>query len=899
MNKYQSYYLKAVFRVVALPFCLLSLSITGVTNFLEAAPLNVDKADVLSRVQKLSIPFIANEGQMDAKVKYYVNTFGGTVFVMQDGEIIYNLPKAETEKKPEEKGGEAWKGWVLKEEFIGGRVKEVVPEEKTNTKVSYIIGGDSSKWKRNISTYGYVNMGEVYEGIEVSLKAYGKNMEKLFYVKAEADPERIHMKLTGGMSAEVNEAGELGVKTGLGGVMFSKPVAYQEMNGRKVDVDVNYTILDSKPIALNAKANHEFVYGFKIGDYDKTRPLVIDPLLKSTYLGGNGQEDIVESVAIDSTGNVYVAGHTQSNDFPGTSTGAQPSYGGGTRDAFVCKLNGSLTSILSATYLGGSGDDYATSIVPYGEGFFVAGYTKSNNFPGTAGGAQPSYGGAWDGFIVAINSDLNTILQATYLGGSNDDLIHSIAANYGSVYVTGVTASTNLPVTAGGAQPLKSTGSMVQDAFVSRLPLDLSSIRQSTYLGGSGYDIAEAIAIYCSDIRACTLFGQFSVFVGGYTSSSNFPGTTGGAQSSHGGGSPDFEDAFISKFNSSLTSLDQSTYLGGNGRDRANSIKIYNSEVYVAGNTESTNFPGVSGGFQTSRNGPSDVFLSKLNIGLTSISQSTYLGGSYVDYTDSIAIGSGGDVYVAGYTYSPNFPGTSGGAQSSYGGGVFDIFVSRLNSSLNTLIQSTYLGGNGDDRALSIAIYGGNIYVTGQTNSTNFPMTSGSAQPNRATLIDSFVSRFDLSLTATQCDFDADRNTDILWRHNTGANALWFMNGINLVSVTLLPQVSDVNWQIVGVADFNADGKPDILWRHNTIGANAVWFMNGTNLVSVTLLLPVSDVNWQIVGVADFNADGKPDILWRHNTVGANAVWIMDGANFGNVNLLPDISDKNWKIVGP
>jgi len=671
----------------------------------------IPKSEVLSKVSKVQIPFIPNKGQMDKRVKFYARSFGGTVFVTEVGEIFYSLPKREEE-------GKMLGGWVLKEELLGGKIKEVKAEDEAITKVSYFIGNDTSRWRSDIPTYGLVSLGEVYRGIDVKLRAYGGSVEKLFYVRAGVEPGGIRLRLSGAESLGVNGEGELEVRMGLGEVKFSRPVAYQEVEGERRYVEVSYQVEGRD-------------YGFKLGNYERGRELVIDPLLQSTYLGGSGN-DQAYSIAVDSSGSVYVAGYTGSTNFPGTTGGAQPSRSG-SADAFVSRLNPTLTTILQSTYLGGSSTDRANSIaINSGGNVYVAGNTSSTDFPGTTGGAQPSYGGGGDAFVTKLNPTLTTILQSSYVGGSDGDSAYSIAIDSGgNVYVGGNTYSTNFPGTTGGAQPSYGGG---YDAFVSKLNPTLTTIVQSTYLGGSSTDYAYSIAIDSGG----------NVYVVGETYSTNFPGTTGGAQPSYGGNC----DAFVTKLNPTLTSIVQSTYLGGSSTDYAYSIAIDSGGiVYVGGQTYSTDFSGTTGGAQSSHGGNYDAFVAKLNPTLTSIIQSTYLGGSSTDYAYSIAIGSGGSVYVGGWTLSTNFPGAAGGAQPSNSGS-YDAFVTKLNPTLTILLQSTYLGGSSTDYAYSIAIdSGGNVYVAGYTLSTNFPGTVGGAQPSYGGgSYDALVAKFDSSL---------------------------------------------------------------------------------------------------------------------------------------------------------
>jgi cell division protein FtsI/penicillin-binding protein 2 len=475
---------------------------------------------------------------------------------------------------------------------------------------------------------------------------------------------------------------------------------------------------------------------------------VIDPILQATYLGGRG-DDQVNAIAIHpTTGEVYVAGQTRSyNDFPNTNGGAQERFG----SAFVARLNKDLTQILQSTYLGGSGGDKATAIAihPTTGEVYVAGVTQSKNFPKTSGGAQEYHrGGFFDAFVARLNSDLTQILQSTYLGGGEEDVANALAIHptTGEIYVAGVTTSARLPGSDNGAQ--RSISSFrIPDAFVARLNKDLTQILQSTFLGGSDIDWATAIAIHPTT-------GE--VYVAGRTKSRSFPGTTVGAQEAHAGG--DY-DAFVARLNSNLTRLIQSTYLGGNGNDQANTLAIHptTGEIYVAGDTESSNFPGTNGGAQTTHGGGrQDAFVARLNKELTQILQSTYLGGSDQDSIHALAIHpTTGEIYVVGGTYSTNFPNTTGGAQISNGGDS-DAFVARLNQGLTRILQSTYLGGSDEDVVLTIAIHPqtGDVYVAGKTKSTNFPNTAGGAQASNRGVTDAFVTRLSADLAASRKSSD-------------------------------------------------------------------------------------------------------------------------------------------------
>ncbi|MFZ8864224.1 MAG: hypothetical protein ACO2PP_27510, partial [Thermocrinis sp.] len=541
----------------------------------------------------------------------------------------------------------------------------------------------------------------------------------LFYVKPGADPSKIVVEVDGAKGLKLSKDGEIIIQAGLGELKLSKPIAWQEKDGKKLPVEVSYKLIGKNR------------YSFEVAKADPSLPIVIDPILQSTYLGGS-DDDKVNAIAVHpQTGEVYVAGATFSDNFPKTTGGVQkrcnncvndPENPSG--DVFVARLNKDLTQILQSTYLGGSSDDYADALAihPKTGEVYVAGVTESKNFPKTAGGAQVAHGGGdVDSFVARLNKDLTQILQSTYLGGSGRDWVNALAIHptTGEVYVAGRTESKNFPKTTGGAQG--SFGGGNGDAFVARLNKDLTRILQATYLGGINDDEAYTLAIHSKT-------GE--VYVAGVTKSKNFPKTTGGAQSSEGGNG----DAFVARLNKDLTQILQSTYLGGSAVDKAIALAIHltTGEIYVAGYTTSTNFPGTAGGAQTGhRGGFGDAFVARLNSGLTQILQSTYLGGSGSDYAAALAIHPAtGEVYVAGKTDSRNFPKTTGGAQVAHGGGDEDAFVARLNKDLTQILQSTYLGGSDMDEARALAIHPttGEVYVAGYTLSSNFPKTAGGAQ---------------------------------------------------------------------------------------------------------------------------------------------------------------------------
>jgi hypothetical protein len=698
---------------------------------------------IRDRLSSVRIPFVANSGQTDSAVAYYAPTFAGTVFVTRDGQIVYSLPGekaspsrdrqivdspprgrtlASSSRSPRRKNG-----WSLTETVVGGRARPS-GSYKASTEVSYFLGNDPARWRSGLPTFEGISLGEVWPRISLDLKAHGNNVEKIFTVLPGGDPSRIRMRLAGARRLRLDDAGGLVVATGPGEVTFTPPVAFQERDGVRHSVKATYAL-------------HRREYGFRLSDYDPTLPVMIDPLLQATYLGGGDTEQGLALAIHPITGRVYVAGQTRSTNFPGTAGGAQIALGGGI-DAFVARLNASLTALDQATYLGGSDSDiaFAVAIHPTTGDVYVAGQTMSTNFPATAGGAQATNGVfSLAAFVAHLNSALTTLHQATYFGGGTTSA-HALAIHptTGDVYAGGSTIFSVLPGTAGGAQPASGGG---VDGFVARLNSALTTLDQATYLGGGGGEAVEGLAIHPA---------SGDVYVTGQTGSTDFPSTAGGAQPAHG---VDFgnSDAFVAHLNSALTAIVQATYLGGNNQEAAQAIAIHpaTGDVYVAGWTESSNFPGTAGGAQAGFGGGDNVFVSRLNSALTTLDQSTYLGSNGANHALALAIHpTTDDVYVAGYT-TGNFPGTAGGAQAVFGG-FQDAFVAHLNAALTTLDQATYLGGDSADFAEGLAIHPttGDVYVAGYTFSTNFPGTGGGAQPANAGSYDAFVARLTADLAA-------------------------------------------------------------------------------------------------------------------------------------------------------
>ncbi|MCK9150615.1 SBBP repeat-containing protein [Methanobacterium alcaliphilum] len=667
-----------------------------------------------TQINNANIPFIENQGQSDTKVKYYADTFYGTVYVTNES-ITHSIK------------GDNNTTVVIKEQFLNkeGDVITFKPigYESGSSKVDYYQGVDSSKWQTGLNTWSIISLGELYPGIELFLRANGCNIEKIFIIQPGANPDHIQIQLSGADQLEINSDGSLNMKTIIGNIQFTKPIAFQEDDA----VSVDYKIVGD-------------IYSFQLGTYNTKKPLTIDPTLQySTYIGQN-RDNCGYSITTDNAGNIYVVGYTDSSSFP-TTAGTYQNNLKGTYDVFIVKLtpnNQGTNDLKYSTYIGGSNYDFGYSIAVDNAGnIYITGATSSDDFPTTTGAFQKTWGGAGDAFLVKLtpnNQGTNDLKYSTYIGGSGDETAYGLAIdNAGNVYITGYTDSTDFPTTLSAYQ---TSNAGYLDVFVVKLTPNnqgLNDLKYSTYLGGSNRDCGYGI----------TIDNQGNIYVTGYTWSQTtqweigFPTTMGAYQTTKKG----MSDVFITKISPNsqgITDLKYSTYLGESGDDVGQGITIDNAgNIYITGYTDSTDFPTTVGAYQTTLKGMYDAIIVKLtpnNQGLNDLKYSTYLGGTNIDYGWSISSDNEGNIYIGGYTYSEDYPTTPDAYQTTKNGGSssFDAFISKLtlnSQSANDLKYSTYLGGSRDDYGYSINVDpAGNIYITGYTYSNDFPTTTGAYQ---------------------------------------------------------------------------------------------------------------------------------------------------------------------------
>lgn len=751
-----------------------STAIAGTKRVIPAVAVEPTiRARVIESYGKLPLSFEANQGQADQQVKFLSRGHGYKLFLTGNEAVLAlkstsAIAAPSMDQKPQVKDvllsteahaeehenqtarSQPLPSTIVRMKLVGANPDaSVIGVDELPGKSNYFVGNDPKKWRQNISTYAKVRYQNVYPGVDLIYYGNRSQLEYDFVAGPGADVSAITLEVAARQAIQeksetadeiptrIDSDGNLILDTEDGQIVFHKPVAYQNRDSQK---QAGKTYVDARYVVKGKNR-----LGFEVGPYNAKEALIIDPILSySTYLGGS-LDDLGNAIAVDGSGSAYVTGGTISTDFPITSGVYQNTYGGAdggyqsvNGDIFVTKLSPDGSSLVWSTYLGGSGDDNAYGIVVDATGVYLTGGTNSSDYPVTAGAYRPTSGvGLTDVFVTKLDPAGSALLYSTHVGVSGEGIRgFGIAVDAaGSAYVAGG-AGPGFPTTAGAFQTFSIAFS---SGFVMKLNPSGSAAVYSTFLSGgnsSDVDYAESIALDKSG----------NAYVTGYAGSNTFPITPSAFQSNNAGA----PDAFVTVLNSSGTALLYSTYLGGTGSDQGYRIAVDTSGMaYVAGITASTQFPTTSGAFQTVYGGGNnDSFIAKLDptkSGSASLVYSTYLGGSGDDNPGAfpwgmLAVDNLGNAHVTGGTTSTDFP-TVHPVQVTPSGG-FDAFVAKLNATGSALVYSTYLGGSADDFGSAIAVdSSGNAYVTGQTWSSNFPVTSKSFQSTFGGSSDAFVTK--------------------------------------------------------------------------------------------------------------------------------------------------------------
>jgi uncharacterized repeat protein (TIGR01451 family) len=773
------------------------LLFSSAAALLAAAPVNAGRPDSPSGgrfaelAAKMPLRFEQNLGQLrDTGVAYFARGLGYRLSLTPE-EAIFEL------------GGARAAGTRLSLRLAGAAAHPSLSGiDPLPTRSHYLLGNDPRAWHTGVASFKGVRYQGVYPGTDLVFSGEERQVEQSFYLAAGADPGRIRLVYEGATTVAVGRTGDLVVGASGADLKADRPVAYQLVQGERRPVLCRYEVRSGK----NATE-----VGFALGAYDRTLPLVIDPIFSnSTFLGGS-DDDIGRAVAVDGSGNVYVAGSTASIDLLGASGpgGVGDSNNGGAYVGFVMKVDPTGTHLLYSTYLGGSDVDeiYGIAVDAAGDAY-VTGYTLSTDFPTVS--STLSYRGNGDAFVAKLNPTGSALLYSTYLGGTDDDFGNGIAVDAtGNAYVTGTTGSRDFPGTTAASLQQNNRGG--HDAFLVKLSLT-GALVYSTYFGGSGEDSANAIALDPSG----------KIVLAGSTCSADLPITVGAvATVSLGTGCLlSRNDAFVAKLNPAGTGLVYSTYLGGAGNDVAFGVAVDASgNAYVVGETNSSTFTGVTAGsFQPTHSRGYAAFVTRINAAGSAVAYSTFLGGSGSS-AFGVAVDAAANAYVTGSTVD-GFPVVNASNLQDTSAGDLDGFVTEITPT-GSVVYSTYFGGSGTDGGYAIAVDSSHnaVYVTGASCSSTLPgigpssIQSADAGGAEDAFLVRLVSGYDLRIAATASTTLVDPGRSVtytLTANNTGAADA---SGVTMTDVvpantTFDPTTSTPGWSCL---PSNAAGSTCIL----------------------------------------------------------------------------------------
>jgi hypothetical protein len=736
---------------------------------------------------KLPLAFEKNEGQTANNVRYTSHGQGYSLFLTTQEAVLllqHSNPRnistirGAATMRDSRSAGQAEKTSVIRMHLEGASASpQVDASERLPGSVNYFIGSDPKDWHTDIPSYARVKYTGVYPGVDLIYYGNHGRLEYDFVLAPGVAPSAIKMNLEGANKLRINSNGDLVVSVSGAEIKLQKPVVYQQVNGTRHEISGRYLLQGKHDIS------------FAVAAYDRTQPLVLDPVLNySSYLGGSG-DDSAFSIAVDAQGDAFVTGTTFSTDFPSTANAFNkgPLTVNTQGAVFVTELNPTGTQELYSSYLAGSGGDSGLGIAldPLGK-IYLAGQTFSIDFPTTANALKPgplAANASGTSFVSKIDptiSGTGSLVYSSYLGGPNGDSGSAITADAGgNAYVTGLTkspaglAATAFPVTAGAFQSaLSSTNG---NAFVTRIDTTKSgsaSLIYSTYLGGNGANATNPASVGFGDGGfGIAVDSTSAAYIVGVTTSTNFPTTTTAYQVTAPQAAT-LGTGFVSKIDTSggktgPASLLYSTYLGGENSDFGLAIALGpNNVAYVTGTTSSLTFPTFPGAFETTGSSSGTAFISLVDTtlsGSTSLKYSTFLGSTASTGSTTafgIRVDAAGNSYVAGQTNSTSFPVTSGAFQKTLASGAAgDAFISELSPGGKggaDLIYSTYFGGKGNvgstDTANAIAIdASNNVYITGTTYSTNLPVfpNPGAFKAALNGSSDAFIAKLTLEPTLT------------------------------------------------------------------------------------------------------------------------------------------------------
>lgn len=702
----------------------------------QPAPNNIAVAapdTIASTLANAPLMFIENVGQFGVGARYQMRGGNHTLWLAQDALWITVLepPSQENGSEPDffRNGDELFPdtpttGVNIRLQFVGANpTPSLEPFNRLDTTVSYFNRHVPTKWQPDVPAWGGVRYVDLYPGIDLEFSGEGGQLQPRLVVRDRVSLNRVQLSIEG-----------------------SEHINLVETDGTYHSIHLTTAVWDvGLPLfPLIRPDGRAFEWSFtptlsedgirnpfgQYGEVEKAQQVERNGtgLLYSTFLGGD-VTDFGSGIAVDGAGNAYVIGQSYSTDFP-TTPGAFDTVHNGNSDLFITKLNPDGSNLIYSTFLGGGWADQANGIAVDAAGSaYVTGTTYGSNFPTTPGAFDTSFNGYYDAFVTKLNPQGTALLYSTFLGGAAPENGYGIALDLsGNAYVIGSTYSADFPTTPGA---FDSTYNDIdfRDGFITKLNPKGTALLYSTFLGGITDDVGLGITVDTAG-NAYTI---------GVTSSPDFPATLSAFDTRLDGNN----DLFVTKFNPGGSALLYSTFLGGSEGDIGYGIALdATGNSYLTGYTNSTNFPTSSGAFDTTYNGgDGDAFVAKLNDNGGTLLYGTFLGGDESDMGYAIVLDGANNAYLTGQSWSPNFPTTLGAFDTIHDGDT-DTFVTKLSPSDNTLLYSTFLGGERSEQGNGIAVDAkGNAYLVGNTNFPDFPTTLGAFDTTHNGSSDLFITK--------------------------------------------------------------------------------------------------------------------------------------------------------------
>ena len=807
----------------------------------------------LASSPKTPYTFEENRGQAHPDVRFQARGEGYSLY-LTDSEAVLSLTR--TEDDPH----------VLRMSLAGSRKpRSIQPLEAQSQRTHYLIGADPEKWHVGVPHFAKVRYEGVYEGVDLVYHSAADRLEYDFVVAPGADPGVVRLRFAGAERMSVNGEGELELVCGATSVTHQAPVAYQGNGGERTHVAASYRIEDGK-------------VSFQIADYDRSRPLVIDPVVVySSFLGG-ALTDSINAVAVDVNGNVYMTGETTSGNFPVVGAPITPNSGAVVY-SFITKLNPAGAGIVYSTILGGSSNTRGYAIQVDAQGYaFVAGVTGARDFP-MVNPVQNQQPGLNIGYVAKLKKEGDGLLFSTYLGGERNDEINALALDpAGNIHVAGRATSSQIALT----NAMQPTFGGNTDILLAKYAAPDYRLAYSTYLGKTGLEYAYGVTADA---------GGFTYVTG--VARGESLATPNAYQDQVKGGN----DAFLAKIAPSGNQVEWFTYFGENGDEQARGVAIdREGSIWIAGTTTSTNFPATPNAVQGSLKGDSDAFAAKFHHGGGTLYYATLLGSSTtrvatLEEATAIKLDGRGAIYIAGVTNGSDFPAVR--PLQAFGGGVTDGFLTKLSPAADAIEYSTPIGGSADDflNALAVDLHGG-AFVGGRTLSINFPL--------KAAIRSTFAGAEEAFLTKV-CDPVITPSKDTVWFGYHLGDPFPLESPIEITSCTSIPfSVSSTGaWLRVTPTTGNTNqtltmfADPTGLEPGTHVGKITLTALDAVNSPrEVPVQLVVLPPRPQISATGVVNAASG-----KGGSVTAGQIVVLYGSNLGPDELTTAILDEQGRIA--